>query len=295
MMDYNKLNQQKQKTIIPYAILFGVGVLFIPLGMALFMGDRTTLIGFFMFLGGGGMIALASYLINKNLNKIKDVIVNEIMKEKGIEGIYQAKNYIAKQVIKDTGMISNSFNQYGGSDYAKFDYKGLTVEYCRLAIYLVTSNGKSTQKTPVYVGPWLIITLDKNLGQTIKIFEKQFFSKGVNNKGLEKIDTESLTFNEKFASYTSDKHTFFYLITPLMIEQLLKHEQAHQGRMLFCLLNDSIHLGMHGEKTKRFKIPLFETINESHTKAISEDFDNIFKVIDNLRLDHDKFKEDALT
>lgn len=292
-MDYEKLNKQKQKTVIPYISIIVLGVICIPLGMFLFLGDGTTLIGFLLFFSGGGLIILGSTLVRRNLNKIKDIIVNTIMKEKGIEGTYIAKNFIPKNTIKETGMISKSFNEYKGSDYTKFTYQGLTVEYSRLDIYLVTSNGKSTQRTPVYVGPWLIITLDRNLNQTIKIFEKQFFSKGVNNKGLEKIDTESLTFNDKFAAYTSDKQTFFYIITPIMIEQLLRHEANNQGRMLFCLLNDSIHLGMHGEKTKRFKIPTFARITEAHTKAISEDFDNILSIIDNLKLDHDKFKENT--
>lgn len=292
-MDYKELNRKKKSTVMPFVATFIVGIIFVPLGMILFMADGTTLIGFLLFLLGGVVMGVSSIFIGKNLNKIKDVLVNQIMKDKGIEGTYEAKNYLHKDIIKKTGMISKSFNQYGGSDYTLFNYQGFQVEYCRLEIYLVTSNGKSTSKTPVYVGPWLLITLDKNLNQTIKIFEKQFFSKGVNNQGLEKVDTESLIFNEKFASWTSDKHIFFYIITPVMIEQLLNHEANNQGRMLFCLQNDMIHLGMHGAKEKRFKIPLFKEIDAQHSKNISDDFDNIIAVIDNLKLDHDKFKENA--
>lgn len=285
-MDYRKLNQEKRKTVRPYAIMSIVGIVFIVLGFILFANQNP--IGFFLFIFGGVLTVVGSIISTKALNKVKDIVINAIMKEKGIEGIYQAKNYFSEEVIKETGMIG-SFNEYKGSDYTKFNYKGLTIEYCRLDIYMVTSDGEHSNRTPVYVGPWMIITLPRNLNQSIKIFEKQFFSKGVNNRGLIEVKTESVVFNDKFASWTTDEHTFFYIMTPKMMENMLKHEANHQGRTLFCLLRNNIHLGMHGKREKKFKIPLIRDIEESDIKAIKDDFDNILRTVDTLDFDHDKY------
>ncbi|NMA05973.1 MAG: DUF3137 domain-containing protein [Acholeplasmataceae bacterium] len=287
-MDYQKLNEEKRRTVRPYGIMTIVGVVLVVLGFVLFISIEFAPIAFILFIGGGTLTVIGSLRSKKALDKIKDVVINAIMKEKGIEGIYQAKNYFSQEVIKGTGMIG-SYNRYNGSDYTKFDYKGLTIEYCRLDIYMVTSNGKSSSSTPVYVGPWIIINLPRNLNQRIKIFEKQFFSKGVNNSGLTEVKTESVTFNDKFASWTTDEHTFFYVMTPKMMENLLQHEANHQGRTLFCLLNNKIHLGMHGKKEKKFKIPLIEDINKEHLKAISNDFDAILSVVDILDFEHQKY------
>lgn len=285
-MDYHKLNEEKRRTVRPYAIMSVVGIVFVVLGFILFASENPIGFGFFIL---GGFLALVGGIKSTTaLNKVKDIVINAIMKEKGIEGIYQAKNYFSKEVIKETGMIG-SFNEYKGSDYTKFNYKGLMVEYCRLDIYMVTSSGKSSSRTPVYVGPWMIITLPRSLNQRIKIFEKQFFSKGVNNRGLMEVKTESVVFNDKFASWTTDEHTFFYIMTPKMMENMLKHESQHRGRTLFCLLRNTIHLGMHGKPEKKFKIPLIKDIEESDIKAIRDDFDNILSVVDTLDFEHDKY------
>ncbi len=287
-MDYRKLNQEKRRTVRPYAIMSILGITFIVIGFIMFVTFHAAPIGFIFFILGGALSTIGSINSKKAINKIKDVVINAIMKEKGIEGIYQAKNYFSKEIVKETGMIG-SFNEYKGSDYTKFSYKGLMIEYCRLDIYNVTSDGENTHRTPVYVGPWMIITLPRNLNQRIKIFEKQFFSKGVNNRGLTEVKTESVVFNEKFASWTTNEHTFFYIMTPKMMENLLKHEANHQGRTLFCLLNNKIHLGMHGKKEKKFKIPLIQDIEEHHIKAIRDDFNDILSIVDVLDFEHDKY------
>lgn len=289
-MDYKKINELRNKTVIPMIFLMVFSIILMLAGVVTFSGENTNAIGFLVFILGGILLAVSTTLITKGKNKVKNILVNKVMEDKGLNGTYNAKNYIAKDVIQETKMIGR-FNQYRGSDYVTFKYKGFLVDYSRLDIYMVTSSGKSTQRTPVYVGPWLMITLEKNLNQTIKIFEKQLFYKGVNNKGLIQVETESLDFNNKFAQWTTDEHFYFFIITPIMIEQLLKHEASNQGRMLFSLQNNKIHLGMHGSKVKKFKIPLFEAITEAHTKDINEDLDHIMAVIDNLKLEHDKFKK----
>ena len=59
-MDYQKLNEEKRRTVRPYGIMTIVGVVLVVLGFVLFISIEFAPIAFILFIGGGTLTVIGS-------------------------------------------------------------------------------------------------------------------------------------------------------------------------------------------------------------------------------------------
>ena len=85
----------------------------------------------------------------------------------------------------------------------------------------------------------MVFDFKREFNQVVKVLETRGL--GANVRGLEKIDTESINFNEKFDTYTSDSLTAFYVLTPQIQEKLLELETKFKGSIFFAFMNGKFY------------------------------------------------------
>jgi hypothetical protein len=129
-------------------------------------------------------------------------------------------------------------------------------------------------------------TFNKNFKGKLQVRERGFvtwFSK------YKKVKMESMTFNKKFTTYSTEDHTAFYILTPHLMEELLEMERARRGDFYFSFIDGEMFIALDNRRDN-FELPTFAKIDESIGDKFEHEFNIIKEIIDELKLNKNIFK-----
>jgi hypothetical protein len=107
--------------------------------------------------------------------------------------------------------------------------------------------------------------------------------------GMRKIKMESIQFNSEFKIYTNDDHDAFYLLTPHLMEKLLKLDSKYCDKIGFSFLNSKLYIAIDS-RIDTFDVSILGDIsNRDIDKAITE-IENMIEFVEYLQLDSELFK-----
>lgn len=193
---------------------------------------------------GGVYIGIGSSMKTKLSNEFKSKFVVELVKEMYPDSVYQPTGGIPLAELLEPGLL-NKPDRYTTEDYLKAEYDGVPFEMCDFDFKerRTTTDGRG-HTTTTYVtyakGRYMIFDFKREFTQTVKVVENTQL--GVNTRGLEKIETESVDFNKKFKTYSSDPVTAFYVLTPQIQLKLLELESKFKGSIYFAYLKGKMYV-----------------------------------------------------
>lgn len=191
------------------------------------------------------IFAFAAELKKKLTNKIKDQYVRILIEKSGYKNVtYNIdsrlnSNYVnGKNYLRRPDRFTSSDEITGNVDGNDFLFSNVRLESRR-----TDSNGNTSYST-YFMGPWIEISLPRSIKGKIEIIEKRGVTSR-SEKQLEKFNTESINFNNKFNSFASDQSEYYKLMTFKKIEDLSLLERAvaghfsiyYNGSRLTVLLN----------------------------------------------------------
>ena len=139
---------------------------------------------------------------------------------------YTPKGGFSYNEIYDSLVVSSgeykyfkSEDQLSGTLYTiPFSYSDVVTQYLK-------RNGKKSEIRTVFSGQVIRFTLPENFKWSfghLQIFEKKFLSNLKGYTAPYKIQTENEAFNQRFEIFAADEHNAFYLLTPRMLEQIIR-------------------------------------------------------------------------
>ena len=191
------------------------------------------------------IFAFAAELKKKLTSKIKDQYVRILIEKSGYKNVtYNIdsrlnSNYVnGKNYLRRPDRFTSSDEITGNVDGNDFLFSNVRLESRR-----TDSNGNTSYST-YFMGPWIEISLPRSIKGKIEIIEKRGVTSR-SEKELEKFNTESINFNNKFNSFASDQSEYYKLMTFKKIEDLSLLERAvaghfsiyYNGSRLTVLLN----------------------------------------------------------
>lgn len=283
---------EKYKVLFKKGLIRGIPILIIVIA-AFFIFDTNPavfIIGFILMIWPGTFMIKAYNIAHKYKDIIKNDFIKLILEDKFEDTHYDRHGSISQSLIDSTGMVKRP-DKFSGEDYIRGKIGSVSFEASDVTLRErqehVDSEGRRTVTYPVYFkGRWYVLNFPKKLKGTIKVGE----SYPVNRRGLEKFETESIMFNKKFRSFTSDKQFAFYMLNPLIIENLLKLERKKGGSIYFYYSGNQLHIGVNDRKDY-LEMKISTPINESTIKDFEQDFDIIPAIIRDLKLNSSKFKK----
>jgi hypothetical protein len=282
--NYKKENKKGILFALGGGLIILVGVL-ATLPIFFFLGAIPLIVGFVFFAKAG-----------KHLTTFKAMFKNELiltlLKEQFIEPVYSQHDMISVPRILSTGMVKKP-DRHSGEDYMRGSYKGVQFEVSDIDLKerVETRDSKGNVQVSYqtyFKGRWYVYTFERMFKEVLKIQEGRGF--GMGSKGLVKIDTESIEFNKKFSILASTQEYGFYHITSSMIEKLLELEKMHRGTILYCYMNNELHIGVN-DRRDYMELSIKTPINKESLKDFQADIDLIPAIINELRLDSSKFKK----
>ncbi|MCL2697163.1 MAG: DUF3137 domain-containing protein [Oscillospiraceae bacterium] len=206
---------------------------------------------------------------------------------------YSPSGCIRRDIIMYAGLIHRSWNKISGSDLIEGAYKGIGFTFSDVFLEQVSANKKgSERRSVVFKGQWLILELAKPL-----TFGVQLRGRRGGDSAKSDIETESMEFNKRFQIIASNPHTAFYILTPQLIEQILKAAGRANAQMSVSFDGDKMHIALDSgrdlfelcsEKRKMFKVNNIETLR----MQMRWDVNYIANIIDELLLNETLFKAD---
>lgn len=157
-----------------------------------------------------------------------------------------------------------------------------------LSNYQTVSTGKSVTRvlTPFFTGRVFSFDFNKTFKDRVFVMEK---GKPATQYETETVELESQAFNETFKTYATDPHTAFYVLTPPIIEALLKIEKNHPGDLSFSFIGTKLHMAINNQ-IDTFELTMFRPLNEDAITAFTEDLDILRDVVHSLKLNRSIFK-----
>lgn len=218
---------------------------------------------------------------------VKSNIIVNVLEEHLEDVNYDPKSAINIERINKAGLVKRP-DRIQGEDYVSASYKGVKIESSDYTLLerVVRTDSKGNRVVtyePYFKGRWLIYKFKRKFDEVLKVSESF-----LNTRGLQKVQTESILFNKKFNIFASTEHHAFYLITPVMLEKLMELEQMHKGTIMFCFMDDELHVGINDNRNY-FEMSLKKPINENSLKSLVNEVTLMAAVVNEFKLDSPKF------
>ena len=235
------------------------------------------------------------------VSAFKDFFVKSTLEKVITDLKYMPESGISYNVIKGTGMIKTG-DRYSSEDFVSGKYKN--INFCQADVHIeekhqrTDSDGNTTNYyVTIFKGRWMIFEFNKTFKANVQVCQKGFRSNKVNNSILsksdkyKKIQMESTDFNKRFLVYAQDAHDAFYIITPHIMEKIIKLSGDINGKILLCFINNQLHVGLYDNDDSFEPNSCFSTIDTKRvTQDVLSDINKITMFVDELELDNDLFK-----
>lgn len=234
--------------------------------------------------------------------KFKKYFVQSALKTVFTDLTYHPEQGMPRDVIASTKMMYMG-DRYTSNDYISGRYKDIGFRQADVHIEeereSTDSDGNTTTYwVTIFRGRWMIFDFNKTFKADLQVCQKFFGNNKISNWGndkkFEKVKLESVDFNKRFNVYAQSDHEAFYLLTPPIMEKIIKLDDMNQGRLLLCFIDNKLHIGLYDGKDSFEHAPVFSQINEEQVRSnISNDIKQITMFIDELDLDNDLFRREA--
>ena len=214
---------------------------------------------------------------------------------------YEPKLGISYETIASTEMM-NMGDRFHSEDYVCAMYRDIRFEQSDVHIEeehtSTDSDGHtSTSYVTIFRGRWMIFEFNKEFRANLQIAQKGFPNArrkrffGKKESRFKRVEMESDSFNKGFYVFAQNEHDAFYIVTPAFMERIENLAAHNRGKLLFCFVDDRLHIAIHDNKDSFEPGSLFKPIDETAAmEKIRGEILTITQFIDELNLDNTLFK-----
>jgi len=268
-------------------ILGGLPLVFIGLGLVYFV----------LFLVGVVFLVFVRSKREADYKEyFKDSFVRSMLQSRIPGSEYEPKNGFPKEFIRGTGlMLMGSI--YNSEDYIKGTYNGVAFERADVVIEDESTDSDGNTTTTTYLrGRWMVFESNKDFNADLQVVQKGF---GYANKRksifVKKVDrrhefqTEDEEFNKQFQCLCQNESEAFYLLTPGVMQGLMKLAAEADGKIMVGFVDNRLHVVVKSGKDS-LEPPLFRAFSEKDFEDVMREFNAITSFVETVNLDRKIFK-----
>lgn len=305
-MDFKELEQERLKRLAAYKkrgriglIVILCGIVVALLGFLLLVKLKKDLqiiilLGLLAIGVGIGIFASKSGIARKYAREFKKPLVECLLRKWYEAFSYDETGGVPLAEIYNSGLITRRADRWHMEDYIEGQYNGVQFRTSDVHLeeehtYTDSKGNTHTEWITFFRGRWYQFFLNRNFNTIIRIKEKKRIKEMI-TKGLDKVEVESIGFNDKFMAYAQDTHQFFYIFSPVVIEKMIELEKMHKGQFMFSLDGDIVNFGIYDNRDY-LELNLKTAITEESIKAYESQISIMAAIIKEFRFDSYKFQE----
>lgn len=216
----------------------------------------------------------------------KEKFVLAVLKEQFDNVVYNWKKGYTKEEIRQKAFVEDG-SIFKSEDYLEAEYNG--VKFTRADLIIVHQTKEKTKN--IFKGRVYEFDFNKNIPVSLRIKENNF-SYAIIPANLENaiVKTENVEFNEKFTVRSVDDESVFYVLTPQMMEYIMK--LSKKFRSLYIIIEGSKMLLAVKTGDDSFEIDQKDVVNfEEEKEKIIGELNEIKLIVDELKLADKRFLE----
>ncbi len=285
-------DKKKQSEIISVIGLFLAILGF--LAFAIFGEGRNVLFNLGLVVFFLGLITFIVGLVkfNGTITKFKKTFLKDYFSSIIEDGDYYPKKSLSQNEVYSCGFIKRA-DRFKGSDYLSGKIDGIEFESSDVHLqerqtYTDSKGRRKTRYVTFFKGRVFKFDFHKPIEHRLQVLERYRPRDGIKYK---KVELESIDFNKKFKTYSTDPHTAFYVLTPHFMESIMKIEKNHPGQLGFSFMAEKLYFAINNNKST-FPIYPFVKIDERLVDTFKEDIEMLYELVDDLKLNKKIFKEE---
>ena len=280
----NVVKAKKQIKTVWYAVA-GLTVVLFALGY--FSANPFFFFAIFAGLIGGSIAH--SHLNSKSNARFKADIITKVINEDkalGIQYFYDQSISVAE--FEASKIFQRYVDKYSGEDlfvgaWGKTKFKFSEIEAEEKNEHTDAQGHKSTDYETIFEGIMFIAEFHKNLKGITRVIEGKdgFFEKLF--AGNTKVNLENPAFEKIYNTYSDNQVEARYILTPDMMERMLKLREKFKSKVEFSFLNNLVFIAIHSNKDK-FELDRKKPVDKTQIKRVFAEIDSFIQIIDMLNL-----------
>lgn len=261
------------------------------------------------FFGIGLLICAAALIVmfvtNAKLGKqyrelYKKTMIDRVAREYFSQYEYLPKIGFQKDYLRSLGIMS-----FGSDFWSEDTIKGVynNVSFTRADVYIAdtsTDSDGNSSTTVYFRGQWLEINPNKSFRTDLQIIQKGFGftnrKKGIFTRKEERrhvLETEDMEFNKRFQCICQNDSEAFYLLTPTLMQAIMRLSEVLPYKMMIAYVNNSLHVLVD---THRDSMEPSKPNNGNFDRQIADirqDMEIIVNIITGLLVDRELYQTGA--
>lgn len=254
---YNELeettNKFKRRLAIFTAILV-IGLIGVFANNIFIHNGLLELLCFILAIGGAGGSAYTYFQFKRETGDKQEQLIQEKANEIIPGARCDKDSGFTKETLMASDLEARRGNIYRSNFLISGEYEHVKFDAADIYYANQTSSGKSSHTTVLFDGILMIFDFENKFDEKIKIFEKNsFWRRGLLTSrdgayGMEKMETESILFEEKFESYSTDEQIFYKVVTPVVIELILEIEKDYPGLVSYSFRDGKCYVALSSKE-----------------------------------------------
>lgn len=281
---YDKLNALRVKVLYRTLLCIGIGtvVSIMALNVDPFAGIFTAFLSFIITVLLSGS--------TDYVRQFKKTLLKELFNKNFENCKFSFAEGLKEEYVRKTKLVTMG-DEYESDDLISGSYRGINFTRSDIHIYDEYHDKNGTSTITLFRGQWMIFDLPKEFHSVTKVLQHGFF-KAINpgeswfsDEKMECIETESAKFNDHFTIYTTNPHDAFYLLTPQVMEQMLKVERKYED-VRFGFINGKLHVLIESDENN-FEPSILTPVDGTTVHELQKQIDLIKDIADSLHLEGD--------
>ncbi len=268
------------------------GFLVIILGIILFITGTQAgfVVGIMFVVTAIVLIGMGGTQFSRLNKRFKKEVITSLLEEYVEDGHFDPDKGLSPSEVYATEFIKRA-DRFHSEDYLSGSISG--VKFYSSDVKLEekhvqhTNNGTRTYYVTYFLGRVFIFDFNKSFDGYLYVLEK---GRPLRRRKYEKIKLESVEFNKRFKTYSTNEHGAFYVLTPHFMESLLHLEQKNKGYIGFSFIDNKLYIGINNFKDT-FELKLFRKLDDSVIEEFKRELLVVTDVIKELKLNNNIFKK----
>ena len=189
-----------------------------------------------------------------NLAFKQTCVVDTIRAMGGFEDLRYApgKGFSYNEVWDSCVVATGDAKYYGSEDLLTGVYRGLPFACGDVVTKYLKRSGKKTREETIFCGQIMRFSLPQEAKWSfghLQIFEKELLSDLKGRIAPHRVQVENEAFNRRFQVFAADEHNAFYLLTPQMLEQIVRFADAAGSQTAMAFVGRSLYVAVNNDRS----------------------------------------------
>jgi hypothetical protein len=260
------------------------GVLFLLLGSL-----GLSWIGIIAVIAGLIYSGIGGSEFNKLSNRFKDEVLSDLVASFVDDGKFIPHQGLPISTVYATEFLKRA-DRFHTEDYLSGSIDGVRFESSDVKLeerhVEHTKNGTRTYYETYFLGRVFVFDFNKSFDGYLQVLEK---GRPTSRRKFSKVKLESIQFNKKFRTFTTNEHSAFYVLTPHLMEALMTFEQNNRGNISFSFIDNLLYIGINNFRDT-FELRMFKTLDMNSFKEFERELNVVKDVIKELKLNRSIYK-----